>query len=214
MKAYVITIKGNKKSEEAAARCIASGKKYGVKVDTFYAITPEDNRQDMAKKAGIESLARFNEVYSRSDRCLAAFLSHFTLWMLSVSTKEELVILEHDAVFVDYLTRFEYTACVNLGRPSYGKWNVPKLLGINPLTSKRYFPGAHAYMVKPVGAAALLERSKLFAGPTDVFLNMENFDWLQEYYPWPIECKDSFTTIQSERGCLAKHNYSEGYEIV
>lgn len=214
MKAYVITIKGNKKSEESAQRCIDSGKKYGIRVDTFYAITPDDNIKDMAAKAGIESLVRFDEVYSRSDRCLAAFLSHFTLWMLSVSTQEELIILEHDAVFTDYLMEVNYTAVMNIGRPSYGKWNIPQLLGINPLTSKRYFPGAHAYMIKPVGAANLIEYSKYLAAPTDVFLHLNNFPYLQELYPWPVECDDSFTTIQNKTGCLAKHNYKEGYEIV
>jgi len=36
---------------------------------------------------------------------------------------------------------------------------------------------------------------------------------LQEYWPWPVEAHDSFTTIQNENGCLAKHNYGETYGI-
>jgi hypothetical protein len=46
-------------------------------------------------------------------------------------------------------------------------------------------------------------------GPTDVFLNLNSFAFLQEFYPWPVEARDSFTTIQSEIGCRAKHNKVE-----
>jgi len=48
---------------------------------------------------------------------------------------------------------------------------------------------------------------------TDIFLNLDWFPWLQEYYPWPVEARDNFTTIQNQTGCLAKHNYGEGYDI-
>ena len=103
---------------------------------------------------------------------------------------------------------------MNIGAPSYGKFNSPTYLGVGPLVSKPYFPGAHAYMIKPLGAKLLIEGAKTMAGPTDLFLRLSNFPWLQEYNPWPVVAKDSFTTIQNETGCLAKHNYNDGYEIV
>ena len=37
---------------------------------------------------------------------------------------------------------------------------------------------------------------------------------LGEYYPWPVEARDSFTTIQKKEGCYAKHNYGETYDII
>ena len=52
------------------------------------------------------------------------------------------------------------------------------------------------------------------AAPADVFINLNNFSWLQEYYPWVCMAVDSFTTIQKEDGILAKHNYKDGYEII
>ena len=73
--------------------------------------------------------------------------------------------------------------------------------------SKNYFPGAHAYMLNPMGAKLLMKEAKRLARPTDVFLNINSFPWLQEYYPWPVEAVDSFTTIQNTQGCFAKHNY-------
>ena len=75
-------------------------------------------------------------------------------------------------------------------------------------------PGAHAYMIKPSGAKALMEKAKTVAGPTDVFMNLKNFPWMEEYYPWPAEAHDSFTTIQKTEGCLAKHNYNGKYKII
>ena len=51
------------------------------------------------------------------------------------------------------------------------------------------------------------------ARPTDVFLNRNTFPFLEEYFPWPVEAKDSFTTIQSERGCTAKHNKVEIIDV-
>jgi hypothetical protein len=47
-----------------------------------------------------------------------------------------------------------------------------------------------------------------------VYLNLDTFPWLQEWYPFVAEARDTFTTIQVEEGCLAKHNWKEGYEII
>ena len=82
------------------------------------------------------------------------------------------------------------------------------------MRSKKYFPGAHAYQVTPKGAEALCRYAKVYAKPTDVFLHLDVFPWLEEHNPWVAEARDTFTTIQKEEGCLAKHNYGDGYEIL
>ena len=101
----------------------------------------------------------------------------------------------------------EVNGCCNLGRPSFGSFNRPEP-GLGPLVSKRYFPGAHAYYLTPSGAGLLLAKCDQ-AEPTDIFLNKARFPWLQEFYPWPVVCEDSFTTIQKPRGCTSKHNAVE-----
>ena len=68
-------------------------------------------------------------------------------------------------------------------------------------------------MIKPRGAKEIIKGAQRVARPTDVFLNVQNFPWLQEYYPWPVEARDSFTTIQNIKGCLAKHSYGETYRV-
>ena len=56
-------------------------------------------------------------------------------------------------------------------------------------------------------------RDSTRGAPTDVFLNIETFPFLEEYYPWPVEVRETFTTIQRKEGCLAKHMYNENYII-
>jgi hypothetical protein len=80
--------------------------------------------------------------------------------------------------------------------------------------SKPYFPGAHAYIVTPMGAKLLVKRARKEAMTPDVYLHISRFSWLQEYYPYCAYADDRFTTIQHKRGCSAKHNNSENYEIL
>lgn len=214
MKSFVITIQSEKRSVQVADRCIRSGKKYGIEIEKFNAITPIDNPFIIAEQEGIDA-SGFQEIYSRLPNCLSAFLSHYFLWKKTVEINEPILILEHDAVIVDNIPIFKpFQHILNLGKPSYGKSISPMKLGVNPLTSKQYFPGAHAYIIKPSGAKYLIEAAKISARPTDIFLHKDRFPWLEEYYPWPVEARDSFTTIQSEIGCKAKHNYGETYEII
>ena len=213
MSAYVITISDNPKSQQVASRCIESGKKVGLTISKFAGFTPKDDLSAVLTMEGINT-SGFHSEYSNYANVVAAFLGHYHLWKLSVAMNEIIFIFEHDAVITGDLPSMTFDKVVNMGKPSYGNYNTPTTLGIQPLVHKPYFGGAHAYMVAPEGAKLLIEKAKTDAGPTDVFLNVHNFPWLQEYYPWIAEAQDSFTTIQKEKGCLAKHNYNENYEIL
>lgn len=215
MKAYVITILDEPKSVESAKKCIKSGKRHGITVEMWPGITPKDNPVQLFEEKGLSTRRFENSVYSRYENCLSAFLSHRSLWEECLRTKKETLILEHDAFFVDSIKQpLFYNKIMSLGKPSYGKYNIPRTFGSNPLTSKAYFPGAHAYVMSPAGAKFALNKSLSEAMPTDLFFNLQNFEFLQEYYPWPVEVRETFTTIQKIEGSLAKHMYNEGYEIV
>ena len=217
MKHFVITILENPKSVNVAKRCIESGAKYGMDIEMFKAITPLDDLFELMAEEGIKRDG-FIEKYSRLNNCMAAFMSHYSLWKKSVELNEEVTIFEHDAWILEPIPDIiDYRGCISFGQPSYGRWNSPMHLGVNTLTSKRYFPGAHAYRVKPHIAQLLIDEAKRYAQPTDVFLHLDRFPFLEEYYPWPVMARDSFTTIQKEEGCLAKHSYvkqGETYEII
>jgi len=215
MKAYVITILDEPKSVESAKKCIKSGKRHGITIEMWPGITPKDNPVQLFEEKGLSTRRFENSVYSRYENCLSAFLSHRSLWEECLRTKKETLILEHDAFFVDSIKQpLFYNKIMSLGKPSYGRYNTPRTFGPNPLTSKAYFPGAHAYIMSPAGAKFALNKSLSEAMPTDLFFNLQNFEFLQEYYPWPVEVRETFTTIQKVEGSLAKHMYNEGYEIV
>jgi len=215
MKHFVITIEDIPQSVEYAERCIRSGSKHGLLIEKFNAITPRNtDLKAMLKQEGLSSIG-FEERYSRLDNCIAAFLSHYSIWKIATQTNSATTIFEHDAVVTSQLnSMIPFDKVVTLGKPSYGRYNIPPFLGTGPLTQKRYFGGAHAYRVNNQGARALIEQAKIHAKPTDVFLHLDTFPWLQEHYPWTVEVQDSFTTIQNETGCLAKHNYGSEYEII
>ena len=213
MKAFVITIINNPHSVEVAKRCVESGERHGVKITMSEATTPMDEPLEILESLGIPPNA-FDEKYSRNLNCISAFLSHYSLWKECAEGNETFVIFEHDAVVTAPIPTQPFRYVMNIGEPSYGKFNIPRQLGVNPLTTKRYFPGAHAYMLTPAGAKLLVENAPMYAKPTDVYLNLDTFPWLQEYYPFVAKAKDSFTTIQVEEGCLAKHNWKEGYKII
>lgn len=215
MKSFVITIMDHPKSVESAERCIKTFKRHHPtdEIEMFNAITPDYNVFSLAEYYKIP-LENFQEVYSKYDRCVSAFMSHYMLWRKCIELDEPIIIFEHDAYVTNKIPDMSFKGCVNIGKPSYGKFNGPTTLGVGPLMSKRYFPGAHAYIVSPQGAEAIIKESIFKAGPTDTFLNLRTFPWLEECYPWPVESRDSFTTIQNKTGCLAKHNFGEKYEIV
>jgi GR25 family glycosyltransferase involved in LPS biosynthesis len=213
MKAYVITIASLQKSIDIADRCIESGKQFGIEIEKFDAITPAQDVYKISVERGI-NLSGFDERYSRKENAIACFLSHHSLWQLAVDKQEDILILEHDAVFTssfDFSLNFK--GLLSLGKPSYGKYNTPRK-GVGPLVSKQYLPGAHAYIVKPKAALDLINKSKVLSKPADIFMDVRTFSWLEEYYPWPVEVRDTFTTVQKTTGCLAKHSYKEGFEII
>lgn len=215
MNNYVIAIEDNPRSVEIAKRCIGSAAQHGAKVEIFPAITPRNTDiYKLAEQEGI-STKGFSEVYSRLDNCIAAFLSHYSIWKLAAESYKPVTIFEHDAVVVQQLnTTIPFDKVVTLGKPSYGRFNTPSFLGTGPLTQKPYFGGAHAYRMNKEGAAELIKQAKIEARPTDVFLNRDTFPWLQENYPWKVEVNEAFSTIQRTQGCLAKHQYGESYELL
>lgn len=213
MRAVVIAIGGHAKSQQAADRCIKSGKLHGVSVEKFAAITPKNDVFKICERSGI-STEHFNDTYSRLENQIACFLSHYSLWNTCIHLNEPIAVFEHDAVITAPLPTVLPNFCGNIGAPSYGKFNTPATIGWGGLVSKPYFPGTHAYIVTPMGAKILTKRARKEANTPDVYLHLSRFGWLQEHYPYCAYAQDDFTTVQNERGCLAKHGFDSSYEII
>ena len=214
MKKYVITIMDMTESVQMASRCIETGLNNGVEdIKMWKAITPKDNPYQILKDEMIPGVG-FTSQYSKVENAVSCFLSHYMLWKHCVEINETVMILEHDAKFISplQLQEFQFKGCISIGAPSYGKFKQPPLLGVNKLVSKEYFPGAHAYIIKPKAAQLMIERAKIDAEPTDTFLHNQRFSFLEELYPWVVQADDTFTTIQEFRGIAAKHSYLKNKE--
>jgi GR25 family glycosyltransferase involved in LPS biosynthesis len=214
MKTFIITMVNNQRSVDAANQCLESCKKFGYDAEIFEAITPDDGPYGILEKEGLpKENILLEKSCSKLRPALCCFLSHYFLWKRAIELNETILCLEHDAIMVNKLApRLKHSGVCNLGKPSYGYFIKAKKAGTYYLFSKpnNHFPGTHAVLVSPEGAKKLIKQAKVRVGALDLFLNKTDFPWLSEYYPWPVECDDSFTTIQNERGCLAKHNYEKG----
>lgn len=213
MKSFVITIASLPESNSCADRCIESANKFGINPIKYDAFTPKDDPISFAQQNNINTKRFEKNAYSRYLNSLSCFISHFLLWKKCVEQNETILILEHDAVFERKLPDIDISMLVSFGKPSYGKFNTKQSEGLYPLFSKRYLPGAHCYAVTPKAASKLI-KYVTDAEPTDVYLNSKRFPWIQEYYPWPVICDDSFSTVQVTKGCIVKHNYSENYKLL
>jgi hypothetical protein len=214
MKAFVITITENPQSVEAADRCVESAAKFGIQVTKHKANTPHNIDIHQFFRENSINDRYFHEEYSRLENCMAEFSSHYTLWKECIKANTPFLILEHDAFFVDKLPVVTRGHIVNFGKPSYGNFKIPNFVGESKMFSKDYLPGAHAYKITPVAASELVMRSTFDAGPTDLYIHNGRFPFITEYYPWPVEVRETFTTIQRKMGCYAKHQYSNEYEVI
>lgn len=207
VRAYVITVLSIPESERVARRCIASGAEHGVEIKVFPAVEPRNNPEKLMDLRRFPLDGFRGNKYSRWKPVLSCFLSHAALWETSASDDEPVYIFEHDAFVTAPIPTTDHNHMVGtFSKPSFGAYSSPSHKGWGPLVQKRYFGGAHGYVVSPEGADALLIEARKSACPVDVFLHTKRFPWLTEYAPWTTECRDSFSTVQHEEGTRAKHN--------
>jgi GR25 family glycosyltransferase involved in LPS biosynthesis len=214
VKGYVITLLNLPESVKMAERCIASGKQYNVDVEIFPAVYKDVAHNELTVEGLFQ--ATYDESYSNVGAVVGNFVAQYRAWNAIVSSNEPGIILEHDAIFTAPLPPLTGDI-INIGKPSYGKFNTKPAPGVYPMFSKPggYIPGAHGYYLTPIGAQQLIDKAKILgASPCDLFLNNKNFPNILELYPWVVEAHDEFSTIQNEKGCLAKHNYNKEYKII
>lgn len=113
MKAKVITMRANDRSELAADRCIRSAEKFGIEVEKFSAYMhtaakrsladqnifwnyPWNGEQQMDFRSGLLKVGYMTRV---KEKRIACFLSHYKLWNECLESGEDYLILEHDAIF-------------------------------------------------------------------------------------------------------------------
>ena len=179
---YIISIQGNKVSEQLTQQCLASCKEVGQpNVQVFPAFDATDSKikvqqHDLGLPVGelgsikvpefLQGQAFLN--FLRLKRCdllmtqIACFLSHYSLWCMCLDKDMPIVILEHDAVMVKPFLRHNYlNNIVYLGGSEQKAGSLRDTDTIPPHASDqqgldRFICRAHAYSIDPIMAKNLV----------------------------------------------------------
>ena len=179
---YIISIQGNKVSEQLTQQCLASCKEVGQpNVNVFPAFDATGSKvkvqqHDLGLPVGelgsikvpefLQGQAFLN--FLRLKRCdllmtqIACFLSHYSLWCMCLDKDRPIVILEHDAVMVKPFLRHNYlNNIVYLGGSEQKAGSLRDTDTIPPHASDqqgldRFICRAHAYSIDPIMAKNLV----------------------------------------------------------
>ena len=179
---YIISIQGNKVSEQLTQQCLASCKEVGQpNVQLFPAFDATGSKvkvqnHDLGLPIGelgsikvpefLQGQAFLN--FLRLKRCdllmtqIACFLSHYSLWCMCLDKDMPIVILEHDAVMVKPFLRHNYlNNIVYLGGGEQIRGSLKSEDTIPPHASDqqgldRFICRAHAYSIDPIMAKNLV----------------------------------------------------------
>ena len=179
---YIISIQGNKVSEQLTQQCLASCEKVGQpNVNVFPAFDATGSKikvqqHDLGLPVGelgsikvpefLQGQAFLN--FLRLKRCdllmtqIACFLSHYSLWCMCLDKDRPIVILEHDAVMVKPFLRHNYlNNIVYLGGSEQKNGSLRDTDTIPPHASDqqgldRFICRAHAYSIDPIMAKNLV----------------------------------------------------------
>ena len=179
---YIISIQGNKVSEQLTQQCLASCEKVGQpNVNVFPAFDATGSKvkvqqHDLGLPVGelgsikvpefLQNQAFLN--FLRLKRCdllmtqIACFLSHYSLWCMCLDKDRPIVILEHDAVMVKPFLRHNYlNNIVYLGGSEQKAGSLRDTDTIPPHASDqqgldRFICRAHAYSIDPIMAKNLV----------------------------------------------------------
>jgi hypothetical protein len=239
MKAYIITLKQNLKNAE---RCIRSIEKtnsqldpiifdattplqipdhmhdvFGKNIDWSWPVSPDQDHYDFA--TGV-----FKKHYVAADmtKKVACSLSHARLWKKCVDDNEEIVILEHDALFTSKFSledfskgskNFDKVGACSLNDPRgttrKAKIYYEKLVGKNkdgihiipPIDSPdepnyaHGFPGNSAYYIKPWAAKELLDKTlEVGLWPNDALICKQLFPWIRAACPFYTKVQGTVST--------------------
>ena len=182
---YIISIQGNKVSEQLTQQCLASCKEVGQpNVQVFPAFDATGSKikvqqHDLGLPVGelgsikvpefLQGQAFLN--FLRLKRCdllmtqIACFLSHYSLWCMCLDKDKPIVILEHDAIMVkEYLRHNYYNNIVYLGGCEQINGSLNSTDTVPPHASDqkgldRFICRAHAYAIDPAIAKNLVAYS-------------------------------------------------------
>ena len=214
MKSYIIGDKNNKMSLEAMNRCAQS---FGHPLEVFQQTSPNTLKKHLTDFPGLLWTYPLNDMIERIDeesgmilksyktsdvsKKWACTVSHARLWKKCVELDEEIMILEHDAIFIKKFEPFDWEGGVlGLNHPrgaTHSSYKFNDLIRIKrkvqpaPYVLSKYampqgLAGNSAYIIKPYFAEKLLEKLKEKGfWPNDALMCLQFFpDDIKVIYPY------------------------------
>lgn len=182
--AYIITVKGNKKSEEMSMRCQLSCQNAGMKYkvwDAYDAIEKPITEPEHLKNNDFMSMMKVTDHYLTKGE-LACALSHISLWHHCATIDRPIIILEHDSIVLKKMEIFEaYNSIIYLGGCEWAEQKWP-MLSIPPHASEgpnyHFICRAHAYAIDPTMAKNLLAHVLKYGivAPLDILIRTDIFN--------------------------------------
>lgn len=228
IKAFIITLTRIPKSVESAQLARESAVQAGLEVEIFDAVSRENSR-GLMEELGLE-VRQCGDATGDFEAMLGCFLSHYSLWKKCCELNEPIVVLEHDAVVTGPIASGTLGghSLVNLGKPHYGRLKKPKSLefwvgyllrffrtsdpSVYSLFSRTHMPGTHGYYVEPKGAEKLVEVAhQQGLRPADLFMVKRDFAFMEEIYPWCVEARPKFSSIQTNRSTIIRSDQKDHF---
>lgn len=223
MKAYIITMERSPVSISGAGKLAESIRKYAPKVEpiVWAAVTPEDSRFDQYKDlwnypwtspetCPISKIVKTPYRTSTPKGHVACSVSHYLLWEKAARSDKPIMVLEHDAIFVQpfklYKHEIENWNAIGINNPigatrKSGEYNAQTQktaaanLYADPIVSvpwvdnQKSIPqglaGNSAYIITPKGGKILLELiDKYGMWPNDALMCKQLMDGLGQTHTY------------------------------
>lgn len=181
--AYIITLPGNKKSQELSERCQLSCSKVGQPYKVWDAFDGTGTDLKVPQHSSNDSFVRMLKItdhyMTRGE--VACALSHISLWRHCVEIDQPIAILEHDAIMVKPILALDsFNSIVYLGGTEWAKQGW-KIYSIPPHASEgpnyHFICRAHAYAIDPQIAKNLLAHvlKMGISAPLDILMRADLF---------------------------------------
>lgn len=160
--AYIITIKGNEKSERYSKRCQDSCDAVGQAWQIWDAYDGTGKGLIVPSHSASNAIMNMMKVTDNNMTLseLACALSHISLWSLCAELDKPIVILEHDAIMLRQFTEIGslnsviYLGCHEWYEKKSQMYSIP-LMGIDG-PNNHFLLRTHAYAIDPLVARNLI----------------------------------------------------------
>ena len=185
MEAYIITLKNNNLSTNAANICAKSCRDHNIIPYFWEGFDGTGNELKTPKHLKGQAHVMFPSINNTKMTLaqIGCFMSHYSLWCWCIFKKHPIIILEHDALIIKEYNNHKYPNIINyLGiNEQLDNPNIPPYVSIEGYNHK-FIRTMGAYSIDPIMAKNLVSYviKEGITKPTDVTLRLDYFSIVQD----------------------------------